>query len=311
MAHGHGGHGQVQARGWGMAISAWLTGIYFVIELAIGLWTGSVAVISDAFHTFSAVGGVLVAIFAARLARRPADENRSFGWYRAEIVGALVNGGFLLIMAMVVIVMAAMRMNAPVDLPTTPMLWAAAGGLLTEIVALSLIWKQSRSDMNVRGALWHIIPTFVGSLLIIVTALVIKFTGFLVIDPLLGLAFGFVLVWASWSILRDATHLLMEGTPDEVYLSDVTEDLAAIDGVEDVHHAHAWALTSGRFVFSGHLRTSASADPQIVLQSASNLLQARYRFFFSTVQVETDCPDETAASAIDITRAAGTRRGQE
>ncbi|WP_241736630.1 cation diffusion facilitator family transporter, partial [Dietzia sp. CW19] len=215
-----------------MAISAWLTGIYFVIELAIGLWTGSVAVISDAFHTFSAVGGVLVAIFAARLARRPADENRSFGWYRAEIVGALVNGGFLLIMAMVVIVMAAMRMNDPVDLPTTPMLWAAAGGLLTEIVALSLIWKQSRSDMNVRGALWHIIQTFVGSLLIIVTALVIKFTGFLLIDPLLGLAFGFVLVWASWSILRDATHLLMEGTPDEVYLSDVTEDLAAIDGVD-------------------------------------------------------------------------------
>src|SRR5699024_4227998 len=159
------------------------------------------------FHTFSAVGGVLVAIFAARLARRPADENRSFGWYRAEIVGALVNGGFLLIMAMVVIVMAAMRMNAPVDLPTTPMLWAAAGGLLTEMVALSLIWKQSRSDMNVRGALWHIIQTFVGSLLIIVTALVIKFTGFLLIDPLLGLAFGFVLVWASWSILRDATHL--------------------------------------------------------------------------------------------------------
>ena len=100
-----------------------------------------------------------------------ADENRSFGWYRAEIVGALVNGGFLLIMAMVVIVMAAMRMNDPVDLPTTPMLWAAAGGLLTEIVALSLIWKQSRSDMNVRGALWHIIQTFVGSLLIIVTAL--------------------------------------------------------------------------------------------------------------------------------------------
>lgn len=311
MAHGHGGHGQVQARGWGMAISAWLTGIYFVIELAIGLWTGSVAVISDAFHTFSAVGGVLVAIFAARLARRPADENRSFGWYRAEIVGALVNGGFLLIMAMLVIVMAAMRMNAPVDLPTTPMLWAAAGGLLTEIVALSLIWKQSRSDMNVRGALWHIIQTFVGSLLIIVTALVIKFTGFLLIDPLLGMAFGFVLVWASWSILRDATHLLMEGTPDEVYLSDVTEDLAAIDGVEDVHHAHAWALTSGRFVFSGHLRTSASADPQIVLQSASNLLQDRYGFFFSTVQVETDCPDESAAAAIDITRAAGTRRGQE
>jgi cobalt-zinc-cadmium efflux system protein len=93
--------------GRGMAISAWLTGVYFVIELAIGLWTGSIAVISDAFHTFSAVGGVLVAIIAARLARRPADEDRSFGWYRAEIIGALVNGGFLLAMAIVVIVIAA------------------------------------------------------------------------------------------------------------------------------------------------------------------------------------------------------------
>lgn len=314
MDHGNGGRshaGHLPSSGAALTISAWLTGIYFVIELGIGLWTGSVAVISDAFHTFSAVGGVLVAIIAARLARRPADKDRSFGWYRAEIVGALVNGGFLLVMALVVIVMAGMRMTDPVDLPTTPMLWAAAGGLLTEFISLGLIWKQSRSDLNVRGALWHILQTFVGSLLIIVTALVIKFTGFLLIDPLLGMAFGFVLVWASWGILRDATHLLMEGTPDEVYLSDVTEDLAAIDGVEDVHHAHAWALTSGRFVFSGHLRTSASADPQIVLQSASNLLQDRYGFFFSTVQVETDCPDESAAAAIDITRAAGTRRGQE
>src|SRR5690625_2626564 len=233
MAHGNGGHsdaGHLPSSGAALTISAWLTGIYFVIELGIGLWTGSVAVISDAFHTFSAVGGVLVAIIAARLARRPADKDRSFGWYRAEIVGALVNGGFLLGMALVVIVMAGMRMNDPVDLPTTPMLWAAAGGLLTEIIALSLIWKQSRRDMNVRGAMWHIIQTFVGSLLIIVTALVIEYTGFLLIDPLLGLAFGFVLVWASWGILRDATRLLMEGTPTEVHLSEVTEALAAIDG---------------------------------------------------------------------------------
>jgi cobalt-zinc-cadmium efflux system protein len=198
--------------GRGMAISAWLTGVYFVIEMAIGLWTGSIAVISDAFHTFSAVGGVLVAIVAARLAHRPADENRSFGWYRAEIIGALVNGGFLLAMAVVVIVMAAMRLGSPIDLPTGPMLWAAAGGLVTEFISLGLIWKQSRSDLNVKGALWHIIQTFVGSLLIIITALVIKFTGFLLIDPILGMAFGFVLVWASWGILRDSMHLLMEGT---------------------------------------------------------------------------------------------------
>jgi len=289
--------------GPGMVISAWLTGVYFVIEMGIGLWTGSIAVISDAFHTFSAVGGVLVAIFAARLARRPADEERSFGWYRAEIIGALVNGGFLLGMALVVIAMGAMRLAEPIDLPPGPMLLAAAGGLVTEFISLGLIWKQSRTDLNVKGALWHIIQTFVGSLLIIVTALVIHFTGFLLIDPLLGMGFGLVLMWASWGILRDAAHLLMEGTPAEISLAEVAQALEALAGVANAHHVHAWALTSGRYVFSGHLRVTEDADPQAVLNAAYGMLKKNYGFFFATLQVETGCLDESSAEAIDITRA--------
>lgn len=285
-----------------MAISAWLTGVYFVIEMGIGLWTGSIAVISDAFHTFSAVGGVLVAIVAARLARLPADADRSFGWYRAEIIGALVNGGFLLGMALVVIVMAAMRLSDPIDLPTGPMLLAAAGGLVTEFISLGLIWKQSQSDLNVKGALWHIIQTFVGSLLIIVTALVIKFTGFLLIDPILGMAFGFVLLWASWGILRDSMHLLMEGTPGGVSLPEITRMLEALDGVADAHHVHAWALTSGKHVFSGHLRVREGTDPQDVLKAAHGMLRDRFGFFFVTLQVEDRCLDESGAETIDITR---------
>ena len=285
-----------------MTISAWLTGIYFIIEMGIGLWTGSIAVISDAFHTFSAVGGVLVAIAAAKLARRPADESRTFGWYRAEIIGALVNGAFLLIMALVVIVMGSMRLAEPIDLPTAPMLLAAAGGLVTEFISLGLIWKQSKHDLNVRGALWHIIQTFVGSLLIIVTALVIKFTGFLLIDPLLGMAFGFVLLWASWGILRDAAHLLMEGTPADINLAEVSRELQSIDGVNDAHHVHAWALTSGRYVFSAHLRIGKDTDNERILNSAHKMLKERFGFFFGTLQLETTCMDEAHAAEIDVQR---------
>lgn len=299
--HGHAGH--MPSSGRGLAISAWLTGIYFVIEMGIGLWTGSIAVISDAFHTFSAVGGVLVAIVAARLARRPADEDRSFGWYRAELVGALVNGGFLLGMALIVIAMGAMRLTDPIELPPGPMLAAAAGGLVTEFISLGLIWKESRSDLNVKGALWHIIQTFVGSLLIIVTALVIHLTGFLLIDPILGMAFGFVLLWASWGILRDSVHLLMEGTPADISLSEVTSVLEELEGVADVHHVHAWALTSGRYVFSGHLRVVQGTDPQQVLSAGHQLIKSRFGFFFVTLQVETACLDESGAEAIDVTRA--------
>lgn len=300
--HSPGGHaGHLPSSGRGMAIAAWLTGIYFVIEMAIGLWTGSIAVISDAFHTFSAVGGVLVAIIAARLARRPADEDRSFGWYRAEIIGALVNGGFLLAMALVVIVMGAMRLADPIDLPTTPMLIAAAGGLVTEFISLGLIWKESRSDLNIKGALWHIIQTFIGSLLIIVTAVVIKFTGFLLIDPILGIAFGVVLLWASWAILRDSMHLLMEGTPADIDLSEITRALEELDGVSNIHHVHAWALTSGRYVFSAHLRTRDDAEGNAVLKAAHRMLRTEYGFFFATLQVEQECLDESGAEAIDIT----------
>lgn len=298
MATGHSGH--LPTGSWGLAISAWLTGIYFFVELGIGLWTGSVAVMSDAFHTFSAVGGVLVAIVARRLAERPADDSMSFGWYRAEVIGALVNGGFLLAMAVVVIAMAAMRLSDPIDLPTTPLLIAAAGGLFTEFISLALLWKQSKDDLNTRGALWHIIQTFVGSLLIIVAALVIEFTGFLLIDPILGMAFGFVLIGASWGILRDAMRLLMEGTPDGVDLPDVDLVLELIPGVKDVHHLHAWALTSGRNVVSAHLRIEEGADAAKILETAHASLKSQFGFFFATLQIETTCLDERDARSVDL-----------
>jgi len=297
---GHAGH--LPSSGRALVISGWLTGIYFLIELAVGLWTGSVAVISDAFHTFSAVGGVLVAIVAARVARRPADDKRSFGYFRAEIIGALTNGAFLLVMAIVVIVMGVMRLGQPIELATTPMYLVAAGGLVTEVISLVLLYRQQGDDLNVRGAYWHIIQTFVGSLIIIVAALVIQFTGFLLIDPILGIGFGFVLLWASWGIMRDAVHLLMDGTPEDVDLGEVIEELAALEGVENVHHAHAWALTSGKYVFSAHLLKREGSDPQEVLEQAHRLLRDRFGFYFATLQVETKCLDEDAAAAIDVTR---------
>lgn len=296
----HSGH--LPASGHALTISAWLTGIYFVLELAIGLWTGSIAVISDAFHTFSAVGGVLVAIVASRIAKRPASEKLTFGWYRAEIIGALVNGAFLFVMAIIVIAMGTMRLNDPIELATGPMLLAAAGGLLTEFISLYLLYRQQKNDLNIKGAYWHILQTFVGSLIIIVAALVVKYTGFLAIDPLLGAAFGFVLLWASWRIMREAIHLLMDGTPEDIDLTEVAVTLSSIEGVKDVHHIHGWALTSDKFVFSAHIRVEpkSSDDVSRILRQAHQQLKKKFGFFFVTLQVETECFDETAFQAINV-----------
>lgn len=302
--HGMTHHMPTAGRGGrALRVSAWLTGIYFVIELAIGVWTGSIAVISDAFHTFSAVGGVVLAIVAARIARRPADASRTFGAYRAEILGALLNGSFLLAMAILVIVMGAMRLSQPIDLAATPMLLAAAGGIVTEVISLRLLYADQKGDLNIRGAFWHVIQTFVGSVLIIITALVIEFTGFLLIDPLLGMAFGVVLIYAAWGILRDSARILMEGAPEEIDVAEVMRRLGALDGVADVHHVHAWTLTSNRHVFSSHLRLEDGVDGMRLLQTAHDLLRDEFGFHFSTLQLETRCLDEAEARDLDITGA--------
>lgn len=305
MTSAHSGHSHMPATGdrKALAWAGWLTGLYFIAELAIGIWTGSVAVISDAFHTFSAVGGVLIALVATRLSDRKSSPARTFGYVRAEIIGALFNGLFLVIMALLVLWMGAMRLMEPIHLPTTPMLIAAAGGIITELIALRLLYARSKDNLNMKGALWHIIQTFVGSFLIIVSALVIHFTGFLSIDPILGMAFGLVLLWASWGIIRDALHILLQGTPHDLDLEGAIHVLQRLPGVMDVHHVHAWSLTSGTNIFSAHICVEDPSEGQGVLEEATRLLRERFNVYFSTIQIEERClSSEEPANAIDITR---------
>lgn len=304
MSHGgHSGHMSGSSDRKALIISGWLTGLYFIVELGIGIWTGSVAVLSDAFHTFSAVGGVLIALVATRLSERKSSPARTFGYVRAEILGALFNGLFLVGMALYVLWMGAMRLMEPIHLATTPMLIAAAGGIATELVALWLLYERQKANLNMRGAFWHVVQTFVGSFLIILSALVIRFTGFLAIDPLLGMSFGLVLLWASWGILRESLHILLQGTPEDLDLEAAIRAIREVEGVTDIHHVHAWSLTSGRNVFSSHVCVRSWQEGERVLRQVNDLLRDRFRIYFSTTQIEERClVSEEGAEAIDITQ---------
>nr|NIM38655.1 cation diffusion facilitator family transporter [Hydrotalea flava]NIO94581.1 cation diffusion facilitator family transporter [Hydrotalea flava] len=240
-----------------LKITTWLTGVYFFIELGIGIYTSSIAVISDAFHTFSAVGGVLLALIAGRIAMKPANRFRTFGFMRAEIMGALFNGFFLVIMAFIVLWMGYKRLLNPIHLPTTPMLLAAFGGLITEFIAIKLLYGAQKGNLNIKGAFWHVMQTFVGSIIIIITALVIRFTGFLAIDPILGMLFGVTLIYASWGIIKESLNILLETVPKEIDLDKVKKSLTEIEDVIDIHHIHAWAITSGKNIFSTHIRVNS------------------------------------------------------
>ncbi len=289
-----------------LGLTAWLTGIYFVIEFSIGIYTGSVSVLSDAFHTFSAVGGVILALVAARIARRKATPERSFGYGRAEIIGALLNGVFLFLMALVVLWMGYMRLRQPIDLLTMPMLVAAFGGLIIEVIALRALYASQKGDLNIRGAFWHVLQTFVGSLIIIIAVVVIELTGFLAIDPILGMVFGLILLIASWSLIRDALVVLLEGTPANIDLNEVGRAMLDIDGVSDAHHLHAWTITSGKNVFSAHLRLADNASSDTVLAEAHRRLTDNFGFYFATVQLEGHCTDLEEVAEMDITRVAAT-----
>jgi len=299
-AAGHGHHSMPEGDTQALVITGVLTGVYFIIELIIGYWSGSVAVISDAFHTFSAVGGVLIALVAAHLARRPATEQATYGLIRAEIIGALLNGVFLFLMAIYVLWMGYMRLRNPVEITTGPMLWAAFGGLVTESVSLWLMVRRSRGNLNMQGALWHVVQTFVGSVLIIIAAVVIRLTGFYAIDPLLGMVFGVVLLWASWGIVRDAIRILLQTVPDNFDLYELVSAVESQPFVRNVHHPHVWALTSGKNIVSMHVLIAPDMDCNQALRCLYRLIKKGFSVYFLTLQIENKCPEDILAEEIDV-----------
>jgi len=288
-----------------LKIAAWITGIYFLIELGIGIYSGSVAVLSDAFHTFSAFGGVLLALIAGFIAMKPADKYKSFGRFRAEIIGAFVNGALLLIMAFIILYMGWMRLRNPIEILTTPMLIAAAGGLITEFIAIKLLYSKQKEDLNLKGAFWHILQTFIGSLIIIVAAVVIKLTGFLAIDPILGMLFGLVLFYASYGIMRDSLNILLESVPKNIDLDKIKKDIMKLKGVKNVHHIHAWTLTSNKNIFSCHVQIKDIKKSDLILSKIKKILEKKYGFYFFTIQIEKNRYDHKESEHIDITKKGG------
>jgi cobalt-zinc-cadmium efflux system protein len=285
-----------------LKITAILTGTYFIIELAIGIYSGSIAVLSDSFHTFSAVGGVLLALAVGHIATRPANVSRTFGLKRAEVIGALLNGFFLLIMAIMVLYMGYMRLEHPMHVPPGAMLIAAFGGLVTEVISIKLLYSGQKGNLNLKGAFWHVLQTFVGSLIIIIAAIIIYFIGFLAIDPLLGMAFGIVLIYASIGIVKDSLKILLETVPKSVDLEQIMNSLQTIPGVKDIHHMHAWTITSGVNIFSTHIKTDDVSKTQDILKESTTILKEKFDFYFSTVQIEQECLEIEEPRDIDITK---------
>jgi cobalt-zinc-cadmium efflux system protein len=266
--------------------SAILTGSYFVFELIAGLIINSIAIISDAFHTFSAVGGVLIALIAAHYATKHPTERRTFGFFRAEIFGAFVNGVLLIGMAVLIMWMGYKRLKNPISIPPIPMLMIAGGGLITEIISLRMLFGGQKTNLNMKGAFWHVVETFIGSLVIIIAAIVIKFSSFYAIDPILGMGFGVVLFWASYSIIKDSVNILLQATPKGIDLKKIKEEIDSLPYVKETHHIHAWTLTSGKNIFTAHVLVEDIKKADKIIEEINKILREKYNFYFTTIQIE-------------------------
>ncbi|MEE9133636.1 MAG: cation diffusion facilitator family transporter [Gemmatimonadota bacterium] len=281
----------VSATQRGLMLSLLLTGVFFVVELVVGLTIGSVALLADAAHNFSAAAGVGIALIGAVFASKPPTPRRTFGFLRLEILTAWINGVLLLIMAFLIFQMGIGKLLNPVAVSTTPMLILGLVGLVIGGVPAVILWRKQKTDVNVRGAFWHVLETVFGSAAVLVAALLVRFTGWLEADAVLGMLLGPVLLVAAWGIIKGTTKTLLDLAPDDLDLLEVKAAIEAIPEVVDAHHVHAWTVGIGKDIFSAHVRIRDEADPQVILRAITDLIVERFNIYFSTVQLETECTD--------------------
>jgi cobalt-zinc-cadmium efflux system protein len=262
-----------------------LTLAYACVEVAGGLWSGSLALLSDAGHMFSDALALGLAAIAARLALRPAGHRHSYGWARAEVIGAFLNGMLMLALVVALTVEALVRLRNPQPVDAGAMMLIAFIGMM---VNAAVAWLMSRGhvSLNVRAALLHVIADLMSSFAALLSGVVIYATGWLPIDPVLSLVIAALILAGTVRVLRDALHVLMEGVPPAIDLPAIGGALAGLPGVISVHDLHIWSIAPGAVALSAHIELEDLQRWPAILASARALMHDRYGIDHVTLQPE-------------------------
>lgn len=269
----------------------WALGItlgFLVIEVIGGLWTGSLALLADAGHMLTDVGGLSLSLLAVWFSRKPPTPAHTYGFFRMEILAALVNGVVLFGVAGFILYEAYRRMWAPRQILAGPMLAIAVVGLAVNLLGMWLLHGGARQSLNLRGAYLELLSDALGSVGVILAAVLIQATGFYLADPLASGAIGLLIVPRTWGLIRQAVHVLMEGVPPHLDLGEIEAAMRAAHGVRAVHDLHVWTLTSWKEAMSAHVLVDDLADGQHILGDLEQLLRERFGIEHTTIQLETD-----------------------
>jgi cobalt-zinc-cadmium efflux system protein len=281
-----------------LAIVFGLTIVVLVVEVVGGILTNSLALLSDAAHMLTDAVGVGMALAAVHLASRPSrGQQRTFGLYRLEILAALSNTVLLFGVAVWVMVEAVGRFSAPEDVDAGPMLVVAVVGLVANVVGLALLRSGAEASLNVRGAYLEVLGDALGSIGVIVAALVATVWDWPYADPIVAVAIGLFILPRALRLGRDALRVLVQEAPDHLDVASIRSDLASVGEVTDVHDLHVWTLTAEMEVVSAHLMVPSGTDPHGVLDRARQVLAEQHGVHHATLQVEPE--DHTGCDQID------------
>jgi cobalt-zinc-cadmium efflux system protein len=277
-----------------------MTAIYMLAEVAGGFLTGSLALLADSGHLLGDVLGLAMAVAAIRFARRPATADKTYGFYRAEILAALVNSIALLVVAVWILYAAWQRLSEPsVKVEAMPMLLVASGGLIVTLVGVALLHGGAQASLNVRGAFLEVLGDLLGSIATILAALLILASGWTAADSIVSALIGVFIVPRAWGLLRSVVDVLLESTPEHLDMPQIEAAMCAMPGVESVHDLHIWTITSGFDAMSGHVRSNGRPSDD-VLHDLRGMLRDRFGIEHVTLQVEAvDHADDGACCITD------------
>lgn len=263
-----------------------LTFAFMIVEVVAGLATNSLAILSDAGHMLTDVVGLGMALAAIQVSQSRRDPAHTYGLYRLEILASVANAVLLFAVAGYVLYEASQRFSDPAEVPGAPLLIVAVVGLAVNLISFQLLRAGAEESLNVRGAFLEVLSDALGSAGVLVAGIVLMTTGWPYADPIVGAAIGLFILPRAWRLGAAGLRILLEIAPKDVSIDGLTADLAAVDGVVDVHDLHVWTLTSGLNAATGHLRLNTEADASRALTQATEVLRTKYAIEHVTLQCE-------------------------
>jgi cobalt-zinc-cadmium efflux system protein len=266
-----------------------LTFFYFIVEVVGGILTNSLALLADAAHMLTDVGGLALALFAVWIAQKPATPKKTYGYYRVEILAALANAVVLFLVSFWILYEAYRRFEQPPEVASLPMFFIAVIGLAVNLAGMWNLHHGAKESLNVQGAFLEVVSDALGSVGVIIAALIMLATGWYYADPIFSVLIGLFILPRTWTLLMQAVNVLLEGTPAHINVAAVEQAMVKVDGVEAVHDLHVWTITSGMEALSAHVVLTVGCESETasrILETLTALLKEQFGIDHTTIQVE-------------------------